>query len=107
MVSVATLVGLGVIVVLHTVMAAVGARFFRLQMKTRWGAVIYTVLLVPLAYVPTTIVLGGVLGLGGGLFSDQSALVYIWALPFFLGYSIDLFWMPPPEEADLSRRAEQ
>lgn len=99
--SVSAVLQVGVIVAVHTVIAAVAARFFRLQLKTRWGATVYTAVLVPLLYVPTTIVLGGVLGLGGGLFQDRSALVYVWALPFFLGLSIDLFWMPPPEEADL------
>ncbi|WP_254663065.1 hypothetical protein [Haladaptatus sp. W1] len=65
MVSAATMLGLFVIILVNTVITAVVVRFFRLRLSTRWGAVVYTLLLVPLVYVVTTIVLSGVVGVWG------------------------------------------
>lgn len=98
MVSVQTAVGFLVIIVIHTVIAAVATRYFRLRLSTRWGFTIYTVLFVPVIYLVTTLILSGFVGFGGeGVADTGTALVIAWALPFWLGYSIDLFWMPPPE----------
>ncbi|WP_336036268.1 hypothetical protein [Halobacterium yunchengense] len=100
MVSVVTAAGVGVIVLVHTAIAAVGARFFRITLQTRWGSVLYTAVLIPLVYVVTTLALGA-LGFGAGAFSDPGQLVVVtWAFPFFLGWSIDLFWIPPPEDLE-------
>lgn len=108
MVSAATALGLLVIVVVNTAVAAVLARFFRLRLKTRLGAVIYTVVLVPVVYIVTTLILSGVLGFGGQGFADTgTALIVAWVLPFTLGYSIHLFWMPPIEEVELPQRTRQ
>ncbi|MCD2202693.1 hypothetical protein [Halobacterium sp. KA-6] len=98
MVSVVTAAGVGIIVLVHTAIAAVGARYFRITLATRWGSVLYTAVLIPLVYVVTTLALG-VLGLGAGAFEDPGQLIVVtWAFPFFLGWSIDLFWIPAPEE---------
>lgn len=100
MVSVVTAAGVGIIVLVHTAIAAVGARYFRITLKTRWGSVLYTAVLIPLVYVVTTLALG-VLGLGAGAFEDTGQLIVVtWAFPFFLGWSIDLFWIPAPEELE-------
>lgn len=100
MVSPVTAAGVGVIMLVHTAIAAVGARFFRITLKTRWGSVVYTAVLIPLVYVVTTIVLGAI-GLGAGAFEDTGQLIVVtWAFPFFLGWSIDLFWIPAPEELE-------
>jgi hypothetical protein len=100
MVSAVTAAGVGIIVLVHTAIAAVGARFFRITLKTRWGSIVYTAILIPLVYVVTTLVLGAI-GLGAGAFSDTGQLIVVtWAFPFFLGWSIDLFWIPPPEELE-------
>jgi ABC-type glycerol-3-phosphate transport system permease component len=48
MVSAVTAAGVGVIVLVHTAIAAFGARFFRITLKTRWGSILYTALLIPL-----------------------------------------------------------
>jgi ABC-type glycerol-3-phosphate transport system permease component len=97
MVSAVTAAGVGVIVLVHTAIAAFGARFFRITLQTRWGSILYTALLIPLVYVVTTLVLGAI-GLGAGAFESTDTLfVVTWAFPFFLGWSIDLFWLPPPE----------
>ncbi len=102
MVSAATALGFLVIVLINTVITAVVVRFFRLRLSTKWGAIVYTLLLVPLVYIATTILLSGAIGLGGSGIRDRgTALILAWVLPFTLGISIDLFWMPPPEEIDL------
>ncbi len=108
MVSAATTLGFLVIILVNTVITAVVIRFFRLRLSTRWGAVVYTLLLVPLVYVATTLVLSGVVGFGGSGIRDKgTALILIWVLPFTLGVSIDLFWMPPPEEIDLPDKSRE
>jgi len=100
MVSVVTAAGVGIIVLVHTAIAAVGARYFRITLSTRWGSVLYTAILIPLVYVATTLALGA-LGLGAGAFEDPGQLIVVtWAFPFFLGWSIDLFWVPAPEELE-------
>ncbi|WP_458187475.1 hypothetical protein [Haladaptatus sp. NG-WS-4] len=102
MVSAATTLGFLVIILVNTVITAVVIRFFRLRLATRWGAVVYTLLLVPLVYIATTLVLSGVVGFGGsGIRDTGTALILVWVLPFTLGVSIDLFWMPPPDEIDV------
>jgi hypothetical protein len=108
MVSASTVLGFLVIIAVNTAIAAVLARFFRLRLTTRLGAVIYTVLLVPVVFVVTTLVLSGVLGFGGeGMRDTGTALILVWVLPFTLGYSIHLFWMPPIEEVELPQRTGQ
>lgn len=108
MVSASTVLGLVVIIAVNTTVAAVMARFFRLRLKTRLGAVIYTILLVPVVFVVTTLILSGVLGFGGeGLGDTGTALTLVWVLPFTLGYSIHLFWMPPIEEVQLPEQPRQ
>ncbi|SIR46471.1 hypothetical protein SAMN05421858_2342 [Haladaptatus litoreus] len=108
MVSAATALGFLVIIIINTVITAVVIRFFRLRLSTKWGAVVYSLLLVPLVYVATTLLLSGAVGLGGsGLQDTNTALILIWVLPFTLGLSIDLFWMPPPEEIDLPKESRE
>jgi ABC-type glycerol-3-phosphate transport system permease component len=100
MVSAATAAGVAFIVLVHAAIAAFSARFFRLTLSTRWGSLVYTFVLVPLVYVPTTLAFGA-LGLGAGAFADAGQLIVAtWAFPFFLGWSVDLFWLPPPEELE-------
>ena len=108
MVSVASLVGLAILVAVNAAVAALAVRYFRYRLETQWGAVVFTVALVPVCYVATTLLLTGVLGLGGGLFDDVATLLLVtWALPFALGASFDYFWMPAPEEVDLPASAQQ
>jgi len=108
MVSASALVELAVIVSVNAALAALATRYFRYQMNTRWGAALFTLVFVPLGYLVTTLVLAGFLGLGSGLFSNNGTLLAVtWALPFALGVSFDLFWMPAPEEVELPASAEQ
>jgi hypothetical protein len=102
MVSAATAFGVGVIVLVHTAIAAVGARYFRITLSTRWGSVLYTLILTPVVYVATTLAFG-VLGFGAGAFDNPGTLIAVtWVFPFFLGLSVDLFWIPPPEAYESS-----
>jgi hypothetical protein len=86
----------------NTLLAAVGVRFFRLQLSTRWGPVVYTLLTVPVLYVFTALVVFGALGVGSGLDLDQGTLLlFFWGVPLSLGASVDLFWVPPPEDVEV------
>lgn len=100
MVSLGAAVGVAVIVLVNTAVAAVFARYFRLALATRVGALLFTAAGVPVLYVVTTIVLGGALGLGNQVFAGDDGLFFTlcWGFPFFLGLSIHLFWLPPVPE---------
>ncbi|UPV75185.1 hypothetical protein M0R89_03725 [Halorussus limi] len=106
MVSAATAIGFLLIMVVNTVLAAVAIRFFRLRLSTQWGAVVYTVVFVPLLYVVTTILLSGFVGFGGSGVEDRTtALMLVWAIPFALAVSLEIFWMPAPDEIELPEQA--
>ncbi|WP_128476556.1 hypothetical protein [Halorussus pelagicus] len=105
MVSAATVIGFLLIMVVNTVIAAVSIRFFRLRLTTQWGAVVYTAVFIPLVYVVTTIVLSGVVGFGGSGVQDRgTALVLVWVIPLTLAVSLELFWMPAPDEVEMPER---
>lgn len=101
MVSVASLVGFLVIVAVHTLVATVATRYFRVRLKTQWGAALFALAATPVLLVVSTLVLSGVFGLGGDLGDRNTVLFVVVLLPLTLGYSIDLFWLPSPEEIDL------
>lgn len=101
MVSVINLVLFGVVLVFHTLVAAVMTRFFRVRLKTRWGAMLYAVVLIPLVLFTTTLVFSGVLGIGINLGNPVTALGVMIGMPLALGYTIDVLYVPPPEEYDL------
>lgn len=105
MVSASALVGLLVLVAANAAVAALVTRFARFQLATRLGAVVVVLFVVPVVYVATTILVGGVLGLGDGLFGDAGQLVTVaWLVPFALGVAFDLFWMPAPAEDGVPAR---
>jgi hypothetical protein len=91
----------GVVFAVHTLIAAVMTRYFRIRMHTRWGSVVYTLLLVPLALLVTTLVFTGVLGIGVSLGDPTTALAVMVAMPLALGFTIDVLYVPAPEEYDL------
>jgi hypothetical protein len=102
MVSAATAFGFLFIIAVNTLVAAVTIRFFRLRLSTQWGAVLYTAIFVPVIYLVTTILLSGFVGFGGSGVADRgTALILVWVIPFTLAVSLDLFWLPAPEEIDL------
>ena len=101
MVSIVSAVGLLVMVALHTVFAAIATRFFRIRLETQWGAVIYSLFLIPVVLVASTLVWSGALGLGVNLGSREVVFMVVIALPLALGYTIDVFWMPHPDDVEL------
>lgn len=98
-------VGILFIVVVHTFLAATGTRFFRIRMNTRWGRALYAAIFVPLLLVASTILLTGALGIGSDI-GRSAAVMLVLVVPLILGYSIDLFWIPSPDEIDLPDTAE-
>ncbi|MFB6121971.1 MAG: hypothetical protein ABEJ78_00740 [Haloferacaceae archaeon] len=92
----------GVVFAVHTAITAVLTRFFRIQLKTRLGTVAFVVFLVPVALVVATQVFAGVLGIGSGLDVSATALMAtLVGVPMALGVTIDVLYMPAPEEYDL------
>ncbi len=100
----ATLVNLvlfAAVLALHTVLAAVMTRFFRIRMKTRWGSALYALLLIPPVLVVSTLVFSGLFGIGIDLGNSAMAVGVMVGMPLALGYTIDVLYVPAPEEYDL------
>ena len=99
MVSAFEAVGLLVLVGLNTFLAAVCTRMFRVRLETRWGGILYTLLLTPVVLVVVTLVLGQALGpnLGGA----TTVLGVTVLVPLTLGIAFDYFWMPSPDEVEV------
>ncbi|MFB6160447.1 MAG: hypothetical protein ABEJ61_04625 [Haloferacaceae archaeon] len=91
----------GVVLAVHTLIAAVMTRYFRIRMHTRWGALLYTFLLVPVVLVVTTLAFSGALGIGVYLGSATNALAVMVGMPLVLGFTVDVLYVPAPEEYDL------
>ena len=106
MVTVGTLLGLGLIVVLHTAIAAVATRFFRVQLKTDWGTVTYALLVIPVVLLLSTLLLSGGLGIGGDVGNRGAAVFLTVLVPMTLGFAFDLFWMPHPDEVELPETSD-
>jgi hypothetical protein len=99
--AVVGVVGVVGVVIVHTLIAAVVVRFFRLRLETGWGWVLYSALAVPVVYVASALVFLGVLGIGQSLTVDRGTLLaLVWGLPLALGVSLDLLWVPQPEEVE-------
>jgi hypothetical protein len=101
---------LGGLALVHVAIAALATRLFRVRLHTEWAPVVYTLLVVPIVYVATSLVVLGVLGVGGtgsGVMLDRGTLlVLLFGLPLALGLAVDFFWMPAPEEVDLPQKYE-
>ena len=106
MVSVADVVGLLVILGVNSAVAALLTRFFRVRLKTRWGGMLYAVLLGSFALLVLTLVLGGA-GLGPDLGTPAAVVGVTVVLPLSLGIAFDYFWMPAPEEVDLPEEYQE
>jgi len=107
MVSLVDAVGLLVIVGLNSLAAALATRLFRVRLNTRWGAVLYTVLLTPVVLVVVTLVLSGLLKLGPELGGRATVFGVTVLVPLALGMAFDYFWQPAPEEVDLPETYEE
>lgn len=91
----------GVVLVVQTLIAAVMTRYFRVRLNTRPGWVIYTVLLVPLALLATTLVFSGLLNIGPNLGDPAVVLGVMVGMPTALGVTVDVLYVTPPDEYDL------
>lgn len=101
MVSAVGLAGLLVIVLLNSALTALMTRFFRVRLNTRWGGLLYSILLCPVAMFVVFMVLS-VLGLGAGLgLSSGAAIGLAILVPLALGMTFDYVWMPAPDEVEL------
>ncbi|WP_302081658.1 hypothetical protein [Salinibaculum rarum] len=105
MVAAFELLGLLFILLVNTAIAALMTRFFRVRLYTRWGSVIYTVLLIPIVLVVTTLVLGSILGPNLGSAGTVIALTVL--MPASVGVAFDYFWMPAPDDVDLPDRSDR
>lgn len=101
MVSILAVAGLAVVLGLHTAIAALLTRFFRVHLHTTWGTLLYTALVVPFVLLVSTILMSGVLRIGPDLGGAEAALFVMVIVPFFIGVTIDYAWMPSPGEVDL------
>jgi len=105
MVSVVGLLVFGAVLVVHTLIAAVLTRFFRLRLKTQWGYVVYSFAIIPVALLVTTLLFFGVFPVGAGLNLDTPTLLgAAIGLPLALGFTIDTLYVPAPEEYDLPEK---
>ncbi|PSQ04135.1 hypothetical protein BRC92_05120 [Halobacteriales archaeon QS_4_69_31] len=104
MVSVLDAVGLAVILLVNTALVALMTRFFRVRLHTRWGSVLYSVVVPPVVLVVSTLFLSGVLKLGPDLGSAVAVVAIAIVLPLATGLTFDYFWMPAPEEVDLPEK---
>jgi hypothetical protein len=105
MVGVVDGLGLVVIVLGNSAIAALLTRFFRVRLETRWGSAAYVAFGTPVVLVVSTLVFGSLFGPDLG--SAGAVLGLTVALPLALGVSFDYFWMPAPEEVDVPDRRER
>ena len=101
MVAVIDLAGLLVIVLVNSAVTALMTRFFRVRLDTRWGGMLYSLLLCPVVVLVLVLVLSGVFGLGGNLGSRATVVFLTIFVPLALGLTFDYVWMPSPEEVEL------
>ncbi|WP_018257541.1 hypothetical protein [Halomicrobium katesii] len=107
MVAVIDLVGLLVIVLVNSAVTALMTRFFRVRLDTRWGSVLYSLLLCPVALFVLLLVLSGVFKLGGNLGSRALVVLATIFFPLGLGLTFDYVWMPAPDEVELPETMRQ
>ena len=100
MVSAVAIAGLVVIVLVNSAVTALLTRFFRVRLHTRWGGLLYSLLLCPLALL----LLGVVLSVPIGPFIDLGTITFLGlvvVVPLALGMTFDYVWMPSPDDVEL------
>lgn len=106
MTSVIDLVLLFVVLAIHTLVAGVMTRFFRLRLETDAGWIVFTLFFVPIVLLLTTLVFSGPLGIGIDLGSPTVVVAVMVGLPLALGVAIDLLYVPAPDEVELPEPTE-
>ncbi|MBV0900469.1 hypothetical protein [Haloarcula salina] len=106
MVSVVGIAGLLVIVLVNSAVTALMTRFFRVRLNTRWGSLVYALLLCPVVMFVIVLLLSGVFSLGANLGSPAAVVLVTLLIPLATGITFDYFWMPSPDEVDLPATME-
>jgi len=101
------LVGVLVIVLVNSAVTALMTRFFRVRLYTRWGSLLYALLLCPVALFVLLLVFSGVFGVGGNLGSRATVMTVLIFLPLALGITFDYIWMPAPDEVEMPDTTRQ
>ncbi|XVH32436.1 hypothetical protein ACNS7O_04420 [Haloferacaceae archaeon DSL9] len=101
MLSVIGVVLFGIVLAVHTLVAAVMTRFFRLRLETTFGWIVFSLFLIPVVLAVSTILFTGVLQIGVNLGSRPVALAVMIGLPLALGMTIDVLYIPSPDEYEL------
>ncbi len=101
MLSIIGLVLFGVVLVGHTLIAAVCTRFFRLRLETEIGWIVYSLTLTPVVLVVSTLIVSGVLGIGPNLGSPVVVFGVMIGLPVAVGITLDLLYVAQPDEVEL------
>jgi len=104
MVDVADVIGLVVILVVNSGVAALLTRVFRVRLDTDWGPAVFITAIGPVVLLALTLILAGPLSLGPNLGSPALVVGATILLPLSMGVAFDYFWMPAPEEVDLPDR---
>jgi hypothetical protein len=99
MASVLGLVVLAVVFAIHTAVAAVMTRYFRIRLKTQWGTVLYSLVLIPLTLTVLTLITGQLVPVDVG--EPTTVLALLVGMPLALGFTIDVLYMPDPAEYEL------
>jgi len=98
MVSAVGLALLVVVLAVHTLIATVVSRYFRLQLKTQVGWAVYSALIIPVLLLFVTLITGNLvpdLGL------DRASVIgLLVGMPLALGFTLDTLYVPPPEAYD-------
>lgn len=106
MASALSLVLFVAVIGVHTLLAAVLTRYFRIVLDSTLGTVFFVVAGIPVVLLATTFVFTGVLGIGPELGSPGLVLTLLVAAPLALGALVDLLYIPPPEAYDLPDTAD-
>jgi len=104
MLSIIGLALFGIVLVGHTLVAAVCTRFFRLRLETQLGWVVYALGLTPVILLVSTLVFSGVLGIGPNLGSPVVVFGVMIGLPLAVGITLDLLYVAQPDEVDLPEK---
>jgi len=75
-------------------------RFFRVRLHTRWGSLVYSLLLCPLVLLVLGVVLSVPIGPFITLGRISFLLIFVF-VPLALGMVFDYIWMPSPDEVEL------
>lgn len=102
MVGVVGLTAVLVIILVNSTLAALATRFFRVRLATSWGSLLYTILFVPLGLVVLIPVYSFLFGRFMQVGSNTVLLIVAIVVPLSLGLTFDYFWMPAPDQVELS-----